>query len=198
MVAEVADGVAALSVARRLRPDVSLLDIRMPRMDGLEVTRRLAGPGVSDPLRVVVVTTFEIDDYISDALRSGACGYLLKGSGPALLVEAVRAAANGDALLSPSVTVRLLADMQWATAISTAPSDTLTERECDVVRLVARGRTNAEAAEELYVAASTIKTHLANVQSKLGVRNRVEIAAWAWETGLMAADRPTSGSDVSE
>jgi DNA-binding NarL/FixJ family response regulator len=186
VVAEAADGAEAVSLARRLRPDVCLLDIRMPTMDGLEATRLLAGPDVADPLRVVIVTTFDLDEYVYGALRGGAAGFLLKDSGPALLVEAVRAAAQGDALVSPSVTVRLLANL----ARPPAPGrpgvrDPLTGRELDVVRLVARGRTNEEIASELFVALSTVKTHLGSVQRKLAARNRVEVAAWAWESGAV-------------
>lgn len=185
VVAEVGDGISAVGAATRLRPDVCLLDIRMPALDGLEVTRRLAGPGVVDPLRVVVVTTFDLDEYVYGALRAGACGFLLKDSGPALLVEAVRAAAAGDALVSPSVTVRLLERLSAHHSRTLEPLESITSRELDVVRLVARGRTNAEVASELFVSLSTVKTHLSSVQIKLGARNRVEIAAWAWEAGLM-------------
>ncbi|MEU8752889.1 response regulator transcription factor [Streptomyces chartreusis] len=186
VVAEAADGEEAVALARRERPDVCLLDIRMPRLDGLEVTRLLAGPQVADPMRVVVVTTFDLDEYVYGALRGGACGFLLKDSGPTLLAEAVRAAAAGDSLVSPSVTVRLLkhvtAHRTTATA-SARPAEILTDRELDVVRLVALGRTNAEIAAGLYVSLSTVKTHLSSVQSKLSARNRVEIAAWAWQHG---------------
>ncbi|WP_155336243.1 response regulator [Acrocarpospora corrugata] len=185
VVAAVADGAAAVQEARRLRPDVCLLDIRMPKLDGLEVTRLLAGPGVPDPMRVVIVTTFDLDEYVYGALRAGACGFLLKDSGPALLVEAVRAAAAGDALVSPSVTVRLLAHLSHPVAPRTV-NEALTERELDVVRLVARGRTNQEVAADLFVSLSTVKTHLSSIFAKLGARNRVEIAAWAWESGVMA------------
>jgi DNA-binding NarL/FixJ family response regulator len=186
VVAAVADGARAVELARRLRPDVCLLDIRMPRLDGLEVTRMLAGPGVADPMRVVIVTTFDLDEYVYGALRAGACGFLLKDSGPALLIEAVRAAAVGDALVSPSVTVRLLQHLaKPARAPRRPPADHLTDRELDVVRLVARGRTNQEVAGELFVSLSTVKTHLASIQAKLGVRNRVETAAWAWESGIV-------------
>ncbi|MEO3862479.1 MULTISPECIES: response regulator transcription factor [Acrocarpospora] len=185
VVAAVADGAAAVQEARRLRPDVCLLDIRMPKLDGLEVTRALAGPGVPDPMRVVIVTTFDLDEYVYGALRAGACGFLLKDSGPALLIEAVRAAAAGDALVSPSVTVRLLAHLSRPVAPRTT-GESLTERELDVVRLVARGRTNQEVAAELFVSLSTVKTHLSSIFIKLDARNRVEIAAWAWESGVMA------------
>ncbi len=187
VVAAVADGVEAVEQARRLRPDVCLLDIRMPRLDGLEATRLLAGPGVADPMRVVIVTTFDLDEYVYGALRAGACGFLLKDSGPTLLIEAVRAAAVGDSLVSPSVTVRLLKHVaRPVTPRARPPREQLTEREMDVVRLVARGRTNQEIAAELFVSLSTVKTHLGSVQAKLGARNRVEIAAWAWESGLVA------------
>jgi DNA-binding NarL/FixJ family response regulator len=186
VVAAVADGVAAVEQARRLRPDVCLLDIRMPRLDGLEATRLLAGPGVPDPMRVVIVTTFDLDEYVYGALRAGACGFLLKDSGPTLLIEAVRAAAVGDSLVSPSVTVRLLKHLARPTPQARRPREPLTERELDVVRLVARGRTNQEVAAELFVSLSTVKTHLASIQAKLGARNRVEIAAWAWESGIVS------------
>ncbi|MFI6601514.1 response regulator [Nonomuraea sp. NPDC050536] len=186
VVAAVADGADAVSEARRLRPDVCLLDIRMPKLDGLEVTRALAGPGVENPMRVVIVTTFDLDEYVYGALRSGATGFLLKDSGPTLLIEAVRAAAVGDALVSPSVTVRLLKHLAQPKPSLPPLNDPLTERELDVVRLIARGRTNQEAAGELFVSLSTIKTHLGSIQAKLGVRNRVGIAAWAWESGVVS------------
>ncbi|MET9968054.1 response regulator transcription factor [Streptomyces sp. NPDC006356] len=190
VVAEAADGEEAVALARRERPDVCLLDIRMPKLDGLEATRLLAGPEVADPMRVVVVTTFDLDEYVYGALRGGACGFLLKDSGPTLLAEAVRAAAAGDSLVSPSVTVRLLKHVTAPQTVSAAPvspvaapTEPLTDRELDVVRLVALGRTNAEIAAELYVSLSTVKTHLSSVQLKLSARNRVEIAAWAWQHG---------------
>ena len=189
VVAEVADGTAAVEAARRLRPDVCLLDIRMPGPDGLEVTRLLAGPGVADPIAVVVVTMFDVDEYVHTALQNGASGFLLKDSGPALLVEAVRAAVRGDALVAPQVTVRLLRHFrQTQPARTTVAAQLLTDRETAVVRAVARGRTNHEIAGELFVAVSTIKTHLAAAQAKLGVRNRVEVASWAWQAGI-ADDR---------
>jgi DNA-binding NarL/FixJ family response regulator len=187
VVATAANGAEAVEQARRLRPDVCLLDIRMPKLDGLEATRILAGPGVSDPMRVVIVTTFDLDEYVYGALRAGATGFLLKDSGPTLLIEAVRAAAAGDSLVSPSVTVRLLEHLAPPRIGSTRPpGEPLTERERDVVRLVARGRTNQEIAAELFVSLSTIKTHLGSIFAKLGARNRVEIAAWAWESGVVS------------
>ncbi|WP_433463300.1 response regulator [Spirillospora sp. CA-128828] len=185
VVGEAADGAEAVALARRLRPDVCLFDIRMPRMDGLEATRALAGPHAQDPPRIVIVTTFDMDEYVYGALRGGAVGFLLKDSGPALLVEAVRAAANGGSLVSPSITVRLLEHLARPPARPVPPREPLTGRELDVVRLLARGRTNEEIAGELFVSLSTVKTHLGSVSRKLDTRNRVATAAWAWESGLM-------------
>ncbi|GII57979.1 DNA-binding response regulator [Planotetraspora thailandica] len=186
VVAEAADGAEAVDLARRLRPDVCLVDIRMPRLDGIEVTRALAGPGVPDPLRVVVVTTFDLDEYVYGALRGGAVGFILKDAGPGLLVEAVRAATAGDALISPSVTLRLLRRLAFAGAPAPgAQTRPLSEREIEVVRAIARGRTNQEIAAELFISLSTVKSHLSGIQAKLGVRNRVEIAAWAWENRIV-------------
>lgn len=183
VVGEAADGPGALEVARQLRPDVLLVDIRMPGLDGVEVTRRLAGPGVADPMAVVVITTFDLDDYVLGALRAGARGFLLKGAGPDLLAQAIRAAAAGDALIAPDVTRRLLATFADHTPTTPVqPLDPLTEREEEVLRLVARGRTNAEIAGELYIALSTVKSHIAALMTKLGARNRVEIAMWAYDT----------------
>ena len=187
VVGEAGDGETAVDLARSLRPDVCLLDIRMPVMDGLEATRLLAGPDVTDPIAVVVVTTFDMDDYVRTAIRNGASGFLLKDAGPALLLEAVRAAAAGDALVSPSITVRFLqhfADQDRT--VPAQPSVALTDREEDVVRAIARGRTNAEIGAELFISLSTTKTHVANIQTKLGARNRVEIASWAWQTHRIA------------
>jgi DNA-binding NarL/FixJ family response regulator len=185
VVGEAAEGTAALRQVRTLRPDVVLVDIRMPVMDGLELTRRLAGPEVAEPVRVVVVTTFDLDGYVYAALRGGACGFLLKRSGPTLLVEAVRAAVAGESLISPQITVRLLRHLREPAA--GPPVEVLTERELDVVRLVARGLSNAEIAAELFISAGTAKNHLANAQQKLNVRNRVGVAGWAWSSGLAVA-----------
>jgi DNA-binding NarL/FixJ family response regulator len=188
VVAEAADGAEAVALARRVRPDVCLVDIRMPLLDGIEVTRALAGPGVPNPLRVVIVTTFDLDEYVYGALRAGAVGFLLKDAGPTLLVEAVRAAHAGDALISPSITLRLLQHLASGKASTVAkPSVPLSERETQVVRAVANGRSNMEVAAELFISLSTVKSHLASIQNKLGFRNRVEIAAWAWESRLVQA-----------
>ncbi|MEU5977515.1 response regulator transcription factor [Streptomyces sp. NPDC047315] len=186
VVGEAADGLTAVEAARELRPDLVVADIRMPGLDGLEVTRRLAGPGVADPVRVLVVTTFDHDDYVRTALRDGACGFLLKRSGPGLLIEGVRAAMAGDVLISPQLTVRLLsgAEPEEAAPSEAGPASPLTAREEEIARLVAEGLTNAEIGAALFITAGTVKTHVANVQTKLGVRNRVGIAAWSWSRAL--------------
>lgn len=188
VVGEAADGHAAVELCRRHRPDVALLDIRMPGLDGLEATRRLAGPDVADPVPVVVVTTFDLDDYVHTALANGATGFLLKDAGPALLVEAVRAAVRGDALVSPQITTRLLRELSGTAAARSAapePVEPLTEREEQVLALVARGLTNAEVGQRLHVSPSTAKAHVAALHAKLGARNRVELASWAWRSGRM-------------
>jgi DNA-binding NarL/FixJ family response regulator len=184
VVGEATDGHEAVALARRLRPDVCLLDIRMPRLDGIEATRLLAGPDVAEPLAVVVVTTFDLDEYVHGALKAGARGFLLKDAGPELLVQAVHAAARGDALIAPSVTARLLAAFAEPRAgrPPAQPVEALTDREEQVLVTVARGRTNAEIADELHISLSTVKTHLASLMTKLNARNRVEIAMWAYET----------------
>ncbi|MET9325011.1 response regulator transcription factor [Streptomyces sp. NPDC003038] len=192
VLADVTDGEEALEATRRLRPDVLLADIRMPGLDGLEVTRLLCKDGASgqeDAWRpqVVIITTFDDDEYVQTALRNGASGFLLKDASPALLVEAVRAAAAGDSLISPAITVRLLNDMAARGSLGSgarSPREGLTEREKEVVLLTAQGRTNAEIAAELHLSVSSIKAHLARVQTKLDARNRVEVALWAWESGL--------------
>ncbi|MEU6268774.1 response regulator transcription factor [Saccharopolyspora shandongensis] len=188
VVADVSNGVDAVRVAREKRPDVCLMDIRMPGIDGLEATKQLAGPDVTDPIKVVVVTTFDLDEYVDSALRNGASGFLLKDAGPTLLLEAIRAAERGDALVSPQITVRLLkhfSQPQVQRRAVQAPSVVLTERELDVVRATARGLTNGEIGQELFMSLSTVKTHLASAQGKIKARNRVETAAWAWRSGLM-------------
>ncbi|MGZ4533696.1 MAG: response regulator [Mycobacteriaceae bacterium] len=184
VVGQAADGNEAIALAHRLRPDVCLFDIRMPNLDGVEATRRLAGPDVQDPMVVVVITTFDTDDHVTDALRAGAKGFLLKDAGPDLLVHAIRAAAEGDALIAPSVTARLLARLADAAPAThpRQPIAPLTEREEEVAVTVAQGRSNAEIAAELYISLSTVKFHIASLMSKIGARNRVEIAIWAYET----------------
>lgn len=181
VVGEAADGVEAVRLATELKPDVGLFDIRMPRLDGIEATRQLAGPTVADPLAIVVITTFHLDEYVHAALKAGARGFLLKDAGPALLFQAIEAAANGDALIDPSVTVGLLAAFANGKPTSN-PEVPLTPREEELLVAVARGRTNAEIAAELFISLGTVKAHLASMMLKLGVRNRVELAMWAYET----------------
>ncbi|MFA9443752.1 response regulator [Egicoccus sp. AB-alg6-2] len=187
VVGEAADGLHAVTLARELRPDVCLFDIRMPYLDGIEATRQLAGPGVGEPLAIVVITTFDLDEYVHGALKAGARGFLLKDAGPALLTQAIHAAARGDALIAPNITVRLLATFADAhTGPPPAPPvEPLTPREEELLVRVARGRTNREIADELHISISTVKTHLAALMRKLSARNRVEIAMWAHETGRL-------------
>ncbi len=197
VVGEAVDGRAAVRLARELRPDVCLFDIRMPELDGLEATRQLAAPGVADPMAVVVITTFDLDEYVYGALRAGARGFLLKDAGPELLVQAVRAAADGEALIAPSVTVRLLAafaDMPTSRP-PVQPIAPLTAREEDVLLAVAQGLANVEIADVLHISLSTAKTHLASLMAKLGARNRVEIAMWAYQTHRVAPGPPSSRFD---
>jgi DNA-binding NarL/FixJ family response regulator len=184
VVGEAADGRSATEMARRVRPDVCLFDIRMPVMDGIEATRALAGPDVSDPFAVVVITTFDLDEYVYAALRAGAKGFLLKDAGAALLSQAVHAAASGEALIAPNITRRLLATFADSAPGEppAQPLEPLTEREEQILARVAHGRTNAEIGEELFIALSTVKTHIASLMAKIGARNRVEIALWAYRT----------------
>ena len=185
VVGQAADGLHAVALARELRPDVCLFDIRMPHLDGIEATRQLAGPDVDDPLVVVVITTFDLDEYVYGALKAGARGFLLKDAGPALLTQAIHAAALGDALIAPSVTARLLASFARADRGEPPqpPIEPLTDREEAVLDSVARGKTNSEIADDLYISISTVKTHLASLMRKLDARNRVELAMWAYGTG---------------
>ena len=184
VVGQAADGRAAVDLARELRPDVCLFDIRMPDVDGIEATRQLAGPDVADPLAVVVITTFDLDEYVYGALKAGARGFLLKDAGPALLTQAIHAAARGDALIAPSITARLLATFAdtHARQPPAQPIEPLTTREEEILIPVAQGWTNHEIADDLHISVSTVKTHLASLMRKLGARNRVEIAMWAYET----------------
>jgi DNA-binding NarL/FixJ family response regulator len=185
VVGQAADGLHAVALARELRPDVCLFDIRMPNLDGIEATRQLAGPDVEDPLAVVVITTFDLDEYVYGALKAGARGFLLKDAGPALLTQAIHAAALGDALIAPSVTARLLDGFARTDPGEPPqpPIEPLTNREEAVLDSVARGRTNSEIADDLHISISTVKTHLASLSRKLDARNRVELAMWAYGTG---------------
>ena len=184
VIGEAVNGAEAVRLAGSLRPDVCLFDIRMPVLDGIEATRALAGPEVEHPIPVVVITTFDQDEYVYAALRAGARGFLLKDAGPALLTQAVHAAAAGDALIAPNVTVRLLDAFAGSDAApEPAPlAEPLTEREEQVLTAVARGLGNTEIAGELYISLSTVKTHVASIMTKIGARNRVEVAIWALET----------------
>ncbi|MFB7669189.1 response regulator [Kitasatospora sp. NPDC056138] len=190
VIGEASDGFEAVETVRRLKPDVCLMDIRMPKLDGLEATKRLRqGQGAAaSGTKIVIVTTFDLDEYVYGALRAGASGFVVKNSGPRLLVEAVHAAVNGDSLISPSVTVRLLEHLNKPSRAETAAAAArrLTPQELNVVTLVARGRTNNEIAEQMVLSLSTIKSHLSRIQDKLPARNRVEIAAWAWEHGIVS------------
>jgi DNA-binding NarL/FixJ family response regulator len=194
VVGEAGDGQQALDQVRVLQPDVVLMDIRMPRMDGVEATRRIAGPGRDGPAKVLVLTTFDLDEYVVEALRAGASGFLLKDVPAEELVQAIRVVADGAAMLAPSVTRRLL-DMYAGRLPSgeDAPPPslaTLTEREVEVLKLVARGLSNAEVAGELFVSETTVKTHVGHVLTKLGLRDRVQAAVFAYESGLV---RPGNG-----
>jgi DNA-binding NarL/FixJ family response regulator len=192
VVGEAADGAAAVALAAAESPDVVLMDIRMPVMDGLAATRQLTAPGAGAP-KVVILTTFDLDDYVYEALRSGASGFLLKDAPRADLISAVRVAAAGDALLAPSVTRRLIeAFAARPAATSPAPSRlaSLTPRERDILLLLARGQSNSEIAGALVVSDATVKTHVAHLLAKLGLRDRVQAVILAYETGAVTPGRP--------
>ena len=191
VVGEAADGAAAVALAASERPDVVLMDVRMPVMDGLEATRLITAAGPSTP-KVVILTTFDLDDYVYEALRSGASGFLLKDAPRADLVAAVRVAAAGDALLAPSVTRRLIeAFARRPASVAPAPSRlaSLTPRERDILLQVARGRSNTEIARELVVTEATVKTHVGHLLAKLGLRDRVQAVILAYETGAITPGR---------
>jgi DNA-binding NarL/FixJ family response regulator len=189
---EAADGAEAVALAASERPDVVLMDVRMPVMDGLEATRRIAASGAGAP-KVVILTTFDLDDYVYEALRAGASGFLLKDAPRADLVAAIRVAAAGDALLAPSVTRRLIeAFAARPAAVAPSPSRlaSLTPRERDILMLVARGRSNTEIASDLVVSEATVKTHVGHLLAKLGLRDRVQAVILAYETGAITPGRP--------
>lgn len=188
---EAADGVEALRLVRETKPDVVLMDIRMPRLDGLEATRRIVQEVAGT--RVIVLTTFGLDDYVFDALRNGASGFLLKDVEPEHLIAAIRLVATGDSLLAPALTRRLIAARVGRTATAgDATLDALTPREREVFRLLARGLSNAEIAAELVVSDATVKTHVASVLSKLSLRDRVQAVILAYESGAVQADETAS------
>jgi DNA-binding NarL/FixJ family response regulator len=191
VVGEAEDGEAAVAVARRLDPDVVLMDVRMPRMDGIEATRRLAGPDVPTPVKVVILTTFDLDEYVFDALRAGASGFLLKDVRREDLVHAVRVVAAGEALLAPSITRRLIED--YASRPVTAPTAdiaALTPREREVLELIGQGANNTEIGTALVVSEATVKTHVGRVLMKLGLRDRIHAVIYAYEAGIVG---PTTG-----
>jgi DNA-binding NarL/FixJ family response regulator len=191
VVGEAADGVEAVAAARRLRPDVTLMDVRMPRMDGIAATRRLLAEEPA-PTRVVVLTTFDVDSHVYDALRAGASGFLLKNAPPEELVQAIRVVAAGGALLDPAVTRRVIEEFARSPAPGPVPAEVadLTERELEVLHLVAQGLSNAEIAASLVVSEATVKTHVARMLAKLGMRDRVQAVVFAYERGLV---RPGAG-----
>ena len=190
VVGEAADGLTAVLAARETRPDVILMDVRMPNVDGLEATRRLLEGKDSGP-RILILTTFDLDEYVYEALRAGASGFLLKDTPPEQLVEAIRIVAGGDALLSPVVTRRVIAEFVRrppAAALQPAPGlDELTTRELEILRLMARGLSNAEIAAEAFVSETTVKTHVARILMKLRLRDRVQAVVFAYEHGIVQA-----------
>lgn len=198
VVGEAADGIEAVRETRRLEPDVVLMDVQMPELDGLEATRQLLE--VVPDTRVLMLTTFERDEYIFEALRIGASGFMLKNAPPEDLVDAIRVVAAGDALLAPSVTERVIQEFAKKVTPARLPSAelaNLTEREHEVLRLVARGLTNAEVATQLIIGEATVKTHVSNLLAKLGLRDRVQAVVFAYENGIVAAGvdvQPSSGT----
>lgn len=195
VVAQAADGAEALALVEEHRPDVVLMDVQMPRMDGIEATRRVVAEGLA---KVVILTTFDRDDYLFAALQAGASGFLLKNAGPEQMLEAVRAAADGHALLAPEVTLRVIAAMAQAPATGAVPASErvepadlrhLTSREREVLVLLGGGLSNAEIAAELVVGEATVKTHVSGVLSKLHLRDRVQAVVYAYEAGLVGSPR---------
>ena len=193
VVAEASNGLEAVDKAARFHPTVVLMDIRMPELDGLQATRRILA---ADPAaRILVLTTFDLDEYIYEALQAGASGFVLKDDPPEQLLDAIRIVAGGDALLSPTITKRVI--KQFARIPRPAPPlelEDLTERELDVFRLIARGLSNAEIGQELYISDTTVKTHITHILQKLNLRDRVQAVVLAYETGLFEADASSRGS----
>jgi DNA-binding NarL/FixJ family response regulator len=187
VVGECRDGRAAVDLARRLRPDIVVMDVRMPVLDGIEATRLLAGAGVEHPVKVLVVTTFNLDEYVYEALRAGASGFLLKDAPAAQLLNGIRTVASGAALLAPEVTRQLVG--RYAARIrptESAPGDTeLTRRELEVLRLIADGRSNGEIAATLVISQETVKTYVSRLLAKLGLRDRVQAVVYAYRNGLV-------------
>jgi DNA-binding NarL/FixJ family response regulator len=191
VVGEAGDGAEAVSLVATRRPDVVLMDVRMPVMDGLEATRRITGDDALAGTRVVILTTFDLDEYVHEALRAGASGFLLKDTLPVDLLNAVRVVAGGDALISPKITRRLIEEFAkrpepGAAVAAASILDQLTEREREVLETVARGQSNAEIAEALFVSHATVKTHVSRLLMKLGARDRAQLVMIAYETGLVA------------
>ncbi|WP_320669832.1 response regulator transcription factor [Patulibacter defluvii] len=186
VVGEAADGLEAVALAARLRPDVVLMDVRMPELDGIEATRRILAAAPNDPPRVLVLTTFDLNEHVYDALRAGASGFLLKDAPPERLADGIRTVARGEALLAPSITRRLVEEVARGRPRPTPPEglDELTDRELEVFRLMARGLSNGEIAAELVVGETTVKTHVARVLMKLGLRDRVQAVVLAYESGV--------------
>lgn len=187
VIGEATDGAEAIRLVRSLRPDIVLMDVQMPGTDGLEATAEITA--MADGPRVIILTTFERDDYVFTALRNGASGFLLKNAPPETLIEAIRTVASGDALLAPSVTRRLVEEFARRPGAPTPndAADRLTDREREVLVLLARGMTNAEIAEDLFVGEATVKTHVSNVLTKLGLRDRVQAVVFAYENGIVTA-----------
>ena len=193
VVGEAANGRQAIDSVRRLKPDVVLMDIRMPELDGIAATREIVGGEAGHPARVLILTTFDLDEYVYDALGAGASGFLLKDAQPEQLISGIRVVAGGEALLAPAVTRRLIEDFSRARPARTeAPPglDELTPRELEVLDLLARGLSNAEIAESLVVSETTVKTHVARVLMKLGLRDRVQAVVLAYESGLVTPGQP--------
>ncbi len=192
VVGEASDGAQAITMAAELQPDVVLMDIRMPEVDGIEATRRVIAEAGERPVRVLMLTTFDLNEYVYEALRAGASGFLLKDVPPEQLVAGIRVVAEGEALLAPSITRRLIQEFATAAPAPSEPPpglDELTPREVEVFKLVSRGLSNAEIATELVVSETTVKTHVARVLMKLGLRDRVQAVVLAYESGVAVPGR---------